>query len=302
MKILKNHEFFQYHIAIFGLGYESRSTHVFKKNHQKCNRCIVLGYDTNTDKFNYKKNKQIFLNQNCNIIEDNDDKTSTDFISILNELNFTDPINILIDITVMTRHRLAFIIWNILEKLPKGSIVDIKYSLSKYISPPQESTPVKKIGEIIKPLTGGLGDLSKPSVLVMGLGYEKNKALGVANYLDLGNVFIFIPKSPQNDFEAQVVQQNEDLLSTLPENHIFKYDVKSPYSTYLDLKSLITGLSITSRPLLLPLGPKILAAISVVLGKELSPSLPVWRVSSEHSEQAVERAATDDDINFIIEI
>ncbi len=302
MKILKSFIGGEFDLAIFGLGFESRAISAFDKYGSDCSELLVIGYDINTDKFSYQVNKSKYLESKANIIEHGDESVSRHVDGFLFGKNFDGPVNVLLDITVMSRHRLACIICSLMDSLPEHSTLSVVYTLSDYIPPPNEDTPIKYLCEITSQLGGSIGDPSLPTSVIFGLGYEKSKALGVANFLDSGFIYTFIPKSPVTKFETDVVDNNKDLLDSISSDNVFFYDVCQPYSTYLDLKSLVQSLNKFSRPLIIPLGPKILAVLSVILGKELYPNLPVWRVSSGYSEVPVDRPASGVEVNFTLKL
>ncbi|MFA0004901.1 hypothetical protein [Vibrio splendidus] len=279
-------------LAIFGLGYESRATSAFKYFHLKSRKNIVVGYETNRDMVKYAENKNYFEQFEVHIFE-NDCKSiiSTVKEQVADLISKVDKPKIFLDITVLSRHRMASIIFNLLSDLPKDSKITICYNLSYFVDAPEGIQPVKRLGPIIDELSGDLGSLSMPTSVVFGLGYEEHKALGVYNYYDADYSYAFIPKNQFSDFESIVRRNNLPLLETIGSRNTFSYDVTDPYSTYVDLKSLMVSLSDISRTILVPLGPKIFAAIAVILGKELYPKLPIWRVSSLHSEEPVERTS-----------
>jgi len=160
--------------------------------------------------------------------------------------------------------------------------------------------PVKKVGPLIEDLSGGLGNLSYSTSAIFGLGYEQSKALGIYNYLEPDNAFSFIPKSLNIEFEDDVKTNNSSLLNSIPSEQTFYYNVYSPYDIYVDLKSLVISLSETSRVIIVPLGPKILSAVSLIIGIELYPDISVWRVSSLHSEEPVDRIADREVLQTIV--
>lgn len=279
-------------LAIFGLGYESRSTAAYKKFATEAKTVIIVGYETNRNAVKYAENRLFYQENEVEIIEnDCDSIINTVKERVIDLLKEIKSPKIFLDITVMSRHRMANIIYNLLTDLSKGSIITICYNLSYYIEPPCGLQPVKKLGPIIDELSGDLGSLSMPTSIVFGLGYEEHKALGVYNYYDADYSYAFIPKNQYSDFESKVKLNNTPLLNAISEHNTFYYDVTNPYATYIDLKSLIISLTDISRTILVPLGPKIFAAIAVILGFELYPKLPVLRVSSLHSEEPVERAS-----------
>ena len=302
MKILKNIHESHYDFAICGLGFESRSVTAYNTSSGKIKSLIVLGYDENTEYFAYQENKKLFKTKTDRIFEISDKDVITTLLLALQKENLNERKNILIDITVMSRHRLATVMSLLIDKLIPDSTITIAYSLSEFIKSPEGITPVRKVCEIAEGFDGILGDLSLPTSVIIGLGYEQGKALGISNYLDSWRDYLFIPQSAIPEFEKEVRQNNNDLIESIASERVLDYNVNSPYSTYLDLKSLVLSLSDTSRPLLMPLGPKILAALCVVLSKDLGSSVPVWRVSSEYTEEPVDRPPSGNDIGFTIQL
>lgn len=298
MKVLKNSEIDSFDVGFFGLGYESRAPYSLLNSGKNFNVKHVFGYNSYRDEFSYPKNKKIFEENNCSIHEGDDNSTIENFKQIIDGI--TDRVDVFVDITVMSRHRLATLILMLLRGLSQGSRIMISYTPSKYIKPVQGTSPIRMVGDITMDLGNYLGDLSLPTSLILGLGYEKDKALGVCNYLDVHNTFLFIPVSDEDKFEHSVRINNSILIQSLQTEKIFTYKVESPYTTYLDLKSLLLSLIDNSRPLLVPLGPKILSAVSVIIGHELHPRVPVWRVSSEHHETPKDRPSSGKTINFTV--
>jgi hypothetical protein len=300
MRVLKESVETGFNLAIWGLGFESRAISAFDQI--ACNSChnVVFGYTSNTNVLHYQTNKSVYESQSCKIYECEDSDIIAHLRAEFETNGYTVPINVYLEISVMSRHRLASIMTFLLEHLSEGSNLTVSYSLSSYVEPPEEPTPIRTLGEICPDLCGELGDLNLPTAVIFGLGYEKSKALGVSNYLDSSIVFALIPESPNTEFEGAVRANNDDFLEILPEDHISTYKVMSPYSTYVDLKSLILSLIDESRPLLIPLGPKILSALSVIIGIELG--IPVWRVSSDHLEIPTERPCSGNRVAFTIRV
>jgi len=291
----------EHSFAIYGLGYESRSVFSLLDNPLECH-AIAIGYTYNCDVHSYPINKKFFIDRGVIIKEGDDDQILNYLEREIQKINM--PTDVFLDISVMSRSRLSLIMIMLIKMLPKKSTVTISYSITSYIPAPSESSPIKQIGPVSNELAGAIGGLEKPVSLIIGLGYEKNKALGIYNYFDSNSelVFTLTPKSHEHQFEADVLRNNNILLSSIPKRNHHYYDTADPYNTYLDLKALYLGLRDIARPVFIPLGPKILTAINVVIGLEFSPHLPVWRVSSNHTEEPVDRAARGERIKFSIEL
>ncbi|NVJ62467.1 MAG: hypothetical protein HWE27_18910 [Gammaproteobacteria bacterium] len=301
MKVLSNPYNGSYDLSIIGLGYESRAEYQFNKNKEILGHIVSVGYDKYTNFFNYPGLKDKYKSSGIDIIEGNDDDVIFNTINWLNDEICTDkPINVFIDITVMSRKRLSALIYHLLENLPKKSTLTISYELSSFVQAPSGLSPIRKVGEVIPQLSGDIGDLNYPTSVVLGLGYEEGKALGLVNFIDAEYNYIFVPIGKDIRFDRTVSDNNRILFEGIPENRIFKYRLEHPYNTYLDLRDLVLSISEFSSPLLAPLGPKIFAAISVVLAKELDQGMPVWRVSSEQEEEPVDRAASGNTLQLSI--
>lgn len=302
MKLLKNFHSDDFDLAIFGIGFESRSIDSVPELIKNARKSIAMGYSINTEIFNYQSNLSTFRSYGATIIEGDDTQCLAAAMPHIQKATRNGPANILVDISVMSRHKFSSLLYQIMQSLHKGSKLSITYSLSEFIQPPDDATPIRYLGEIIPPLIGSLGDLSMPSSVIFCLGYEPGKASGVVNYLDPDCVYLFIPNSPIPEFKQAVEENNSELIANTPESNIFEYDVCNPYSTYLSLRSLTLSIREFSRPLIIPLGPKIIASLSLILGIELTPELPIWRVSSELLEKPVDRKASGYKIQYTVEI
>lgn len=306
MNVLDEELALNYDLVILGLGYESRSIYSYEVNGFNGKKCIALGYDTLTEALAYQENKQYFEQRNVTVFEGDNESILTFMSQVLNDIlhDVGSPPNVFLDISVMSRPRLALVMMQLFDSLPESSYITISYSISGYLPPPDKSTPLVHVGPLLDELSGGVGGINKPVSLVISLGYEKNKALGIANYFDCKPEFIFclIPISEEERFEEDVLKNNQGLLSSVPEENIFRYDTNNPYDTYLNLKELYFSLNRFSRPVFVPLGPKIISVINVILGKELFPHLPVWRMSSNHSETPVDRTSRGQQIKLTVKL
>ncbi|MBQ4862642.1 hypothetical protein J8L98_13180 [Pseudoalteromonas sp. MMG013] len=290
MKLINQPYICDFDLSVYCLGYETRSVTAYEKYKILSKKNIVLGYNSNKDVLNYQSNKRFF--SQAEIIETECSGIPNYLNPIINKLNeeVEEP-KVLVDITVMTRHRLATVLFCLLNGLKKKSTLTMCYNASKYVSPPSELQPVRKVGALIHQLSGNLGDLSSSTAVIFGLGYEHLKALGVYNYLDPDLAYTFIPTSDNTQFEIDVRENNKSLIENIINKNIHTYNVYNPLDLYIDLKSLILSLKEGSRVVIVPLGPKILAAISLIISMEMDLEIPVWRVSSLHSEEPIDRVA-----------
>jgi hypothetical protein len=286
-------------LGIFALGYESRARYFLETEAITFSRGVAFGYTFYND-LSYSANKKCFELASLNIFEVDDQDLLNILPSALKITESEEPVSVILDISSMSRHRITCILWYLFEKLPKNSRVKVVYSQSKYLAPPNSCPPVKYIGPSIDNLAGVLGDLDMPTACVISLGYEENKALGAVNSIDPAEIWALIPESQEKGFEDKVVENNDSLLKGIPASRRIKVNIHDPLVLHRDLRSLLQGCMRSQRPILLPLGPKIFAAISVILAYEFFPNLPVWRVSSYEKELPVDRKANGKIIGFSI--
>lgn len=154
----------------------------------------------------------------------------------------------------------------------------IGYVLSRYVSPPDKwarsVTPVSPV----HPYFAGWGDPLLPIHVVVGLGYEAGKAFGVVQYLEPSVCTSLLPVSAEEKFLDAVQAKNKEFLAR--NKRIIRYDVLRPAETYLSLVAFTYGVLRDHRAILLPFGPKILFALSLLVGM-LHPQVSVWYVDGE---------------------
>jgi len=292
-----------FEIGIFGLGYESRSISCFSQVKDRCRMKLALAYNYWCDKADYKINKEEFESNDCRVIEVDENAIRKDL-----ELNLAQIIQeikgkVFVDISVMTRHRLSELLWFLFENMISESSIIIAYSIADFVEPPTQNYPVKFFGSIIDSFQPLTGRLNLHPIVVIGLGYEKDKALGAIGHLDPENVIFLIPSNEkEQNYKERLDENNKLLFDNYPKSKSLTYDVLKPYSTYFELKSLILRLKKEHRILLIPLGPKILAVISLIIAWEFSPEINVWRVSSEQLEKPLNRKSSGEYIYIKINI
>lgn len=129
----------------------------------------------------------------------------------------------------------------------------LAYTISEF-KPPADQIDNNAIGRVHS-MFGGLVRYPRwPRKSIVGLGYEKGKALGAIEYLQLDAEFMWIPNASDTRFIEAVERPNSELLAG--EGRRIDYNVLDPHTTLIDLLSLINELKRDSNPVLLPFGPK----------------------------------------------
>src|SRR6185436_8337106 len=174
-------------------GYEKRCTQLFEKINLKGAKKILIAFkekDTETQRIeNDKKFKKLgfesFTAKEGSYVE---------IIDILNkvleDILTKKQLNVLVDYSCMTKVWYATIINYFLNKDSNIQNINITFSYTPSVfAEPQDPMPNKYMGPI--PGIYTISASNKPTALIMGLGYEKDRGKGLMEYLDPKTTFAF---------------------------------------------------------------------------------------------------------------
>jgi hypothetical protein len=200
-------------------------------------------------------------------------------------------LSLCVDISSMTRVRLAAILTAILEVTDKAVDVDFVYSVARWSPPLDEPEPIVSAGAVVPAFAGWSNRTDTPIVALIGLGYEPDKAMGAYEYLEATDVWAFLPVGEDDKYLDDLNRANRTLLSRLAAQRQIAYRVDQPVACFGVLESVVYGLLPNSRPVLLPFGPKIFALCALLVAC-LHRDVPVWRISSDQVGKPLEREAS----------
>lgn len=185
-----------------------------------------------------------------------------------------------VDVSSMTRALMVNIVaalWDLGDDY--DFLVDFWYSPPKF-DPSRTPSAVIESADLIHPRLAGLGaDPLAPVAGIIGVGYEPNLSVGIAEYLDLSNIHAFVPQGHDTDFDMAVEEANRALFEGEVPCARSVYDVYDPYSLLSRLESLSYGLASHARVALVPLGPKIFSLCSFLAALYSEDPIAVWRFS-----------------------
>jgi hypothetical protein len=136
--------------------------------------------------------------------------------------------------------------------------------------------------EFVEPVDGfaALKTPELPVAAVIGLGYEKERALGMQQFLDPERTVLLVPRAEAIDpFYTEVKKNNRGILRTTPPERVFEYSLADPAGAFSTLASIVSGLRESYRVVLVSLGPKIFGLLCFLLASRFQ-DVSVWRVSS----------------------
>lgn len=274
------------------LGFERRARYIAETLLPQAKRYVAWKF-TDRQTLNYADNNNWFSSNGYEIIEDDDDNIFREWLkNILAESSPSDIVGS-VDISSMTRKRLATIVELCCDgHLKNGSSIDFLYSLGAYSPPPCQTAPNTLFSPISPFFAGWTTDPNKPPIAIVGLGYEEGKALGATEYIQADEAWVFIPESSIDEYLISVIEANSILLKFIPDRQKINYRVDDPVGCYNLLESLIYGVVPFGRPIILPFGPKIFTLMALLACTKYNEA-SVWRVSAQQSEEPVDRIPSE---------
>jgi len=274
----------------FFLGYlchETRSIYVLKRSHEVCARRIML-VEENLHHLKQERIHPAWAKKTEQIrVLVQDDKPADDLLeqAIAEKLyafgEENSPISILLDVSSMPRSIIASVMATIEDVAATRKIeMFVAYCLAKYTPPSEHNLVNKTVGPVHPSFTGFSIDSGLPVAAVVGLGYEKGKALGAVEYVQSSDWWVFVPTSEESRYLKKVEQHNQTILRVVGSDRRFEYSVHSPLLTLSRLESLVSSLRSTHKTVLLPFGPKIFFFCSLLVSL-VHKNCAVWHVSGE---------------------
>lgn len=189
--------------------------------------------------------------------------------------------SVFVDVSCLSRTSMGAIFSALKEAAQVATVkLSVGYCLARYSPPPDNRNPAnRKVSPVHPTFSGWTAGPYRPVDVVVALGYEKGKALGAVEYLEPSRRWIFVPNSPETKFLGAVKAHNRELTSGDVGVQI-DYEVLRPRDAYFSLLSLVVGLLSEARPVLLPFGPRIFFAISLLVAMTVEEAA-VWHVDGD---------------------
>ena len=203
----------------------------------------------------------------------------------------TGEAQVAVDVSSMDRSRIAHIVLAAHDRAldGHGTILDVAYIPAQFQPPPAAEEPIAVTEPVVERLAGWTLDADLPVSVVVGLGYEPNKAISAVEYLDGSRTWIFTPTGVDERYDIAVERENSALSAIEPPEAVLEYDVLKPTTALQQLTSLLGLLTTSSRPVLVPFGPKMFTAVCCVAAVQYLPLAAVWRFSSTGLSLPVDR-------------
>jgi hypothetical protein len=279
-----------YDVFLATVGYERRASYASRHLRPKATKRIACAF-TERQCLSFDRNRQWFMEQGFKyeaVDEGKIEDWSRRLIAVTGA-SADREIRLAVDISSMSRLRLASLLAAILRADPRFPIsVDFVYSVAKWSSPSEAPEPIESAGAVLPFFAGWSNRPELPTIAVVGLGYEPDKAVGAYEYLEASGVWAFIPTSKDPRYDRDVGRANKSLLKRVIPSQQIPYRVDQPVACFGALESVIYGSLENGRPVMLPLGPKIFALCAMLVAC-VHRDVPVWRISSGQYGEPAER-------------
>ena len=261
----------QYDLGLVAHGYERRASYSVRRGLQ-ARTALALGLDYVAGA-SYEANELDFRNAGWRQAQ------FEEFRDAMSRL--ADGASVAVDISALPRSSIAGVV-EILHAHPRGVRVDFLYCPAEFVSSSRAAflSETLEAGPLSSAFAGELRPASIPIGLILGLGLESFRAVGLYELLEPARVWQFYAQGVDARFEAELGAQGLAASSRVGAARVVQYPIGSLREAYSRLESLLFATSPRYRMILAPSGPKVfsLACILAALEGGQYPRPAVWRV------------------------
>lgn len=269
-------------ILIASCGYERRSSYVCRLG---IDAPVKIALDYGGGGCSYEENLATYTTADWRIARQ--DEWGQAF-ALLDDPQSPEGRRALVDISSMPRAVLA----SLVERLAT-SVVPIEVTFVYAPGVFEQSVraagraEVLTAGPISSFFAGELRPTSVPIGLVVGLGLEQHRAVGVMELLEPAHTWIFTTYSGDPRFRDAAERVHRRLLEAFDPTSVFEYEIRSIGDTFAALESLSFSAGLRYRLILAPSGPKVFTLACLLAATTRSTGRPaVWRVGGANTSQA----------------
>ena len=275
--VVTNPSDLEFDVFVGCVGYEDRSISALKKVNESgfSGSSHLLDYNSG-DTFSYQSNLAHPLVENAK----KHSTTSELLQSILHTLKTNGSANIAFDVTSLDRSKIAEIIQFFFRNYQYIENICILYFPIGFTKPNHSLDVVRSFGPVIPGFIGDTSYSRDELTLVIGAGYEYGKAVGAIELLEPDRVYCLKPIGTDKRFEEEVLKNNLEFSFLENPDLLIDYDLQNPANLFYEVRRTVEFELAERNVLILPMGPKIFAAISMIVASILHPSVMVWRHST----------------------
>lgn len=272
-------------------GYERRSRLVARRLGRAASRNLVVGFSEHLDEKERRTNDETFRELGFEaILESGHSDFALDvvveYIATLRRRR--GPVRILIDVSSMTRSWYGGLIRSLAtsQLRTNGILVTFAYAAAL----PQRTTGYPQ-NEVVGPVFGfmGLGLPKRPTALVLGLGTDRGRGLGVVQEIDPPGLVTFQPEPAVHPrFRSELRAASVGVIEDVSRDFRYQYPLFDLRTTFSRLEGVCSGLSKSCNVIIASCGPKPFG-LAAFLVASVRPEISVWRVTAGSREERRDR-------------
>jgi len=276
-------------VFVCASGYESRATSFPRQWQGVARRRIAIGFSEYRENAVRQENDKWYVQHGFELpLASGHEEGEVDalFDGVLKSL--TGQARVLMDISSMTRSWYGAWIRAVRERVEPSELTTLfAYVPSLFRRRPHFYPQNSFVG----PAKGfcGLALPNRPTVLIVGLGQDEGRAIGLKEELDPSIAAAFLAK-PAGDpkFERAAYKANQEYLRGMAPDLLFEYPLRDFVTAFHRLRAVTRVFGREGAPILAPLGPKIFG-LTCFLVAAVEPQTSVWRVSAGPREGSDDR-------------
>jgi hypothetical protein len=280
-------------LVVAASGYETRARHVAEALGAVGALRVSVGFDEHKDAEARKKNDEVFLalGYEPRLASGGDGQALHSLLSGHLSHQREEGASALVDISSMTRPWCGAMVRALMESKSKTG-----FRMYFAYSPAQESQEKRPYpaSEVAGPVPGfmALAPPDRPTALVVGLGFDGDRALGLCDLVDPARVSAFLTgPGLVPDSESRVRRENAEILKRVRAEDIVLYPLRQPDLALCLLDSVCGALCRDYRVVITSVGPKMFGVICLLVAGRY-PDVSVWRVSAGSREPPIDRQPT----------
>jgi hypothetical protein len=273
-----------YDLGFYAIGYERRSSFVASQLAARTKKLYGLEYDTAAlaiqENRKWAEENGVIRHQPINYRTDEEGHLWSFVDKAIGEIDEGDNEKVIfIDVSSMDRSLLARLLAAVFNILKPPLRLRLCYAPAAYVAPKYVFVPTRECAPAIPELSGTLGIHQSSVSLLLGLGFEYGVSLGLLEQLEPDHAIVFIPRGTDARYDSAVRKANFEFDFGLENVRLIPFQVNQPLAVFESLFSISAEASIAHRVIIAPNGPKILAALAIIVGLFRAPHVTVLRAS-----------------------
>lgn len=259
------------------IGYETRALHATARGIVEAKSVASISFPL-SHSFSYRNNLERMRERGAKVLFDYEGEIRTGVLDELLLRSQSKTGRVAIDISSMNRTMIATcVLWAALRPKVVKELV-LLYSPREFSAPPMELPQIEAVGPVLPELAGVYHRVGQPVALMISVGYEHGIAVGLINKLEPQVTLCLYGIGADKRFEEAVSQANSGFQFGVGNVRLVKYSLSDINEAYATLENITHGSAGKFRLILVPLGPKIIAAIATMLTLKFFGDVALWRV------------------------